>query len=208
MKATTNIIIIVLILAASFYIYKLNTENRNLKYRNELLNNNLKAYEKDIVGLEDSIISLKITYKLTIAELEKSNESTLKELNKARKDSNIKDKELKELRHFKATAKLDTTIVINKNDSCDFEAVIKYNPQTIFSISSKRIDGVDSLKHSANISASFNSIIYDKAEWKEPNFFKRLFLFRWGKYHYEHNELKSDNELIKIKDFKVIKIVE
>ena len=50
-------------------------------------------------------------------------------------------------------------------------------------------------------------IPYESTEWKESNFFKRLFLFRWKKYHYESNVLTSDNALIKIKDFKVIKVI-
>lgn len=190
--------------------YAYHSKVTSLTKANEVLVGNNKAFELELQGLQDSVFGLnssRITYQLTIAELQKSNDATIAKLRQATKDLGIKDKELTELRHFKATVKTDTTITIIKNDSCEFEASIVYNPQTIFNISSVREDGVDTLKHSASISASFSNIEYTDSEWKEPKWYKRLFLFKWGKYHYTKNELISDNEMIQIKDFKVIKII-
>ena len=60
----------------------------------------------------------------------------------------------------------------------------------------------------STIRKCFKGFIYDKSSWKEPNFFKRLFLFKWGKNHTERTKLVSDNDKLTIKDFKVIKVKE
>ena len=207
MKIFNFIILIVSVLAISLASIQYGNVKK-LKRENDILLNNIKAYENDISTLEDSIESTRITYKLTVADLEKSKDAIVKELNQERKISKVRDKELKELSHLKATAKMDTTIIISKNDSCEFTAEIRYNDQTVFNVQSRRVNGVDTLFHSADITASFNGITYNKKEWKEPNFFKRLLLFRWGRNVYEYNDLKSDNDMLKIKNFKVIKIIE
>ena len=146
-----------------------------------MLGNNNKAYKEEILGMQDSLElmnSSRITYRLTIKELRESNDLIIRQLKEATSKLGIKEKELLELRYFKANVKTDTTINIIKNDSCEFSAVIAYNPQTVFEISSQRVGGVDSLKHKATISASFSNIVHEESEWKEPNFFKRLFLFK------------------------------
>lgn len=181
---------------------------KELEKANEVLKNNIKAYENELVGLQDSLSSTRTTYRFTISELNKTNDKIVKELDSVRKSLKIKDKELKELRNFKTTIKTDTIVQIVMNDSCEFKSRIEYNPQTIFSIESSRVNGKDTLIHSADISASFMTITYIRKEWKEPKFFKRLFLFKWGKYSYEENTLLTDNNIIRINDFKVIKIEE
>lgn len=198
----------VLALSLVFSVIYFNYKVKTLEKENTLLVNNIRAYEKDLWDLQDSLNIIRGTYRVTIGDLEKSLDKVTKDLNSKRKELGIKDIELKELRYFKATFKKDTTINIIYNDSCEFKAKVIYNPQTIFEVESKKINGIDSLTHKADISASFKSFNYIKSEWKEPLFIKRLFLFRWGKIYYEENSLSSDNDLIQIKDFKVFKVQE
>lgn len=184
-----------------------NAKITSLTKENAILNNNNKAYEQELENLEDSLISKRVTYEMTVRELNNSKNKIVKELNNARKEIGIKDKQIKELTHFNSTITLDTTIIVNINEECEFDTVIEYNPQTVFKVAITKIDTNTVLRHSADISGSFNAYTYESTEWKESNFFKRLFLFRWKKYHYESNVLTSDNALIKIKDFKVIKVI-
>lgn len=197
------------VLAMITTIFILGKQVSNLKKANTTLTQNNKAYESDILGLQDSISNIRGTYRVTIGELNTSRDKLLIELNTARREIGIKDKEIRDLLHFKSTIKTDTTVIVKPiiiQDSCEFDIEITYNPQTIFNISMSKEHGEHVIKHSADISASFNIFMYETSEWKEPNFWKRLFLFKWGKDYYEENTLVSDNEIIQIKDFRVIKI--
>lgn len=203
-SAPMYILIVVVFIGTLVYF---NAKIASLTKENAILNNNNKAYEQELENLEDSLISKRVTYEMTVRELNNSKNKIVKELNNARKEIGIKDKQIKELTHFNSTIQLDTTIMVNINEECEFDTVIEYNPQTVFKVAITKIDTNTVLRHSADISGSFNAYTYESTEWKESNFFKRLFLFRWKKYHYESNVLTSDNALIKIKDFKVIKVI-
>ena len=172
-----------LVLAMLTTIFILGRQVSNLKKANTTLIQNNKAYESDILGLQDSISNIRGTYRVTIGELNTSRDRLLAELNAARRELGIKE-EIRDLLHFKSTVKTDTTVVVKPiiiQDSCEFDIEIEYNPQTIFNVSMSKEHGEHVIKHSANISASFSAFMYETSEWKEPNFWKRLFLFRWGK---------------------------
>lgn len=203
-SAPMYILIVVVFIGTLVYF---NAKITSLTKENAILNNNNKAYEQELENLEDSLISKRVTYEMTVRELNNSNNKIVKELNNARKEIGIKDRQIKELTHFNSTITLDTTIIVNINEECEFDTVIEYNPQTVFKVAITKINTNTVLRHSVDISGSFNAYTYESTEWKESNFFKRLFLFRWKKYHYESNVLTSDNALIKIKDFKVIKVI-
>lgn len=169
------------VLAMLSTIFILGRQVSNLKKANTTLTQNNKAYESDILGLQDSISNIRGTYRVTIGELNTSRDRLLTELNAARRELGIKDKEIRDLLHFKSTVKTDTTVVVKPiiiQDSCEFDIEIEYNPQTIFNVSMSKEHGEHVIKHSANISASFSAFMYETSEWKEPNFWKRLFLFR------------------------------
>lgn len=201
-----DIILIILIIISVVIFWSMRSKIERLTKENIVLVNNINAYEKEILGLNDSIISARGVYEVKLSDLKRSKDSVIINLNETRKQLKIKDNEIKELMHFQSTLKADTIVEYIRNDSCEFDINIVYNPQTKFHVSSKRIEGKDSLSHSAFIQSSYEMFIYDRKEWKEPNFFKRLFLFRWGKYSFTESVLKSDNDKIQIKNFKVIQI--
>lgn len=135
-----------------------------LTKENITLVNNINAYEKEILGLNDSIISVRGVYEVKLSDLKRSKDSVIINLNEARKQLKIKDNEIKELMHFQSNLKTDTIIEYIRNDSCEFDINIVYNPQTKFHVSSKRIEGKDSLSHSAFIQSSYEMFIYDRKE--------------------------------------------
>lgn len=140
-------------------------QNKKLKATNELFFNNNKAYELEVNGLKDSISGERGVFQLTLKDIQTSQDKTIQELNKAKEQLGIKDNTIKEMNHFVANIHTDTTVIIPTNlvkDSCNFKITIKYNPQTIFYISNKHFNGIDSLTHKADISASFNGFIYTK----------------------------------------------
>lgn len=200
------LIVLVLGLFTSNYYYK--TQVNKLQQNEIILNNNNKAYSLELENIEDSLKNIRGVYLLKLDQINHSSDSIILENNKLRKKLKIKDSELIEFQTFVSNMKLDTTINITNiiNDSCDFNISIEYNDQTIFHVENKKIDHNYILKHSADISSSYTSFIVDKKEWKEPNFFKRLFLFKWGKNSWYEGLLLSDNDKIKIKDFKIVKV--
>lgn len=169
------IITLIVLLIGSFGVTTyLRYENNKLKEEVGTLYNNNYAYEQDYLALQDSTNKERGVYLFNINQIKNSKDSILIKLNETRKDLKIKDKELKEMTHFAASIKTDTTINITNiiNDSCEFDLAIQYNPQTKFTISNKKINGQDSLTHSSDISSSFDGFIYEKNTWKEPNFFR------------------------------------
>lgn len=159
--ARLYIMIVLLFIAALGFMHnKITTLN---KENAALVNNNI-AYEKEIEGLSDSLVSERVSFELTVRELNQSNNKIVQELNSMRKELGIKDKQIKELRHFNSTIKLDTTVIVNVTEKCEFDTVIEYNPQTIFKVSLTVDDEVGVLKHAADISGNFNAYTYTSSE--------------------------------------------
>ena len=167
------------------------------------LKNNINAYELE---LQDSHQQVGV-YQMTIAEIEKSKDSLVILLNETRKELGIKNKELNQALTFKSVTSetVVDTIVREFRDTvsiCDFEMDIVFNSYT-----SVKIAVQDSLlTTSIDVWDRYQLFDYSRKEWKEPKFIKRLILFRWGKWVYDEFKLVNENELNKIKDFKVIKI--
>lgn len=208
MKKYINVILIAMFLGLFGVTTHYKKQNYKLQTKVEVLLNNEYAYQQDILGYQDSLFKERGVYKLSLKELSNSKDSSIIELEKIRKENKIKDKEIQEMSHFIAGFKKDTTINITNiiNDSCEFDLNIKYNEETKFNISNKKINGQDSLTHSASISSSFNAYIYETKVWKEPKFLNRVIKFKWGKYTIDKSKLVPSNEEIKIKDFKVVKV--
>lgn len=201
-------VLIVLLLGlmgmTAYYKY----DRERLKDQVATLANNNYAYEQEMLGYQDSLKRDRGVYQLTLDQIKHSKDSVLIKLNETRKELKIKDKELKEMTSFVASMKTDTTINITNiiNDSCEFNLVVTYNPQTVFSIANKKVNGQDSLTHRAYVASGFKAYIYDRSDWREPNFFKRLFLFKWKKDKTERSVLVPDNDKLKVTGFKVIKV--
>jgi hypothetical protein len=203
----------ILFIAMLLGMYSLYNSNVKLKHENGLLTQNNKAYQDELTGMRDSQIIERYVYKMTLADLENTrefNDSIMDVLDNTRRQLGIANNKIKEYQHIIANMKTDTIVNITQiiTEDCQFDLNIDYNPQTKFRIKNEKIDSEYLLTHSADIQASFEGIGYIRESWKEPKFFKRLFTFNWKKIKDEKYILKSDNDMIKIHNFKVIKLIE
>ena len=187
-------------------LWGMNTRVQKYKRDNAILYNNENAYKKEISILGDSLTHLAGVYKFTIEDLYTSRDSIIKELESTRKKLKIKDSQIENLLHLNSTLKTDTVVEIEYRDSCQFDLSIAYNPMTIFDVSVHRKDGTNYLNHKAYIEDSYKIFTYNRQVWKEPVWYKRLFLFRWGKLTLSESTLHHDNDMIDVKDVKVITI--
>lgn len=86
--------------------YILYTNNKKLQSKIEVLSSNEKAFLS-----ENSILKEKnIQYQFTVEQLNYYSDSILEQLNKTRKELNIKDKDLKQLQYLLSTAEKADTI--------------------------------------------------------------------------------------------------
>ena len=115
----------VLIFIIVFYINKVNTLNRDLS--NAV--NNVKAYETENSNLKES----NQTFRLTIQNMKKSQDSLMLKMKQVANENGIKDKEIKslqyQLEHFKKvdTIRLTDTIFRYKNFMLDTCLTDKWN---------------------------------------------------------------------------------
>ena len=204
MKRSFIVTCIIFIIVLGLYVVKVGELNSKIA----TLTNNVNAYELELSGLNDQVG----VYQMSIDEIRYSKDSIVQELNKARKELGIKDKQINSMMGF-STVIRDTVIIKVENGeaeetgeigriSCDFEEELVFNEMTKVQVSLKggELTGV------IDVSDSFKIYDYSRKEWKEPKFFNRLILFRWGKWTYYEYKMVNDNELNVIKDFKVIKI--
>jgi len=130
----------------------------------ELLTNNNHAFSKELLSLQDSLLTERGVFRLTVGEINASRDEIIQELNETRRELGIKSNQLQQMTYFVSTFRTDTIINLTYiiNQDCEFDLRIEYNPQTIFNISSS-LSELDSLEltHSAHISASYQIFISD-----------------------------------------------
>lgn len=102
-KYSLSLIGIVVILGTLF-TYTLSIKNTEISR----LSNNIQAIKLD----NDSLASNGLVYRLKLEEMYLSQDSVIKELNKAKKALKIKDRELSRLQYIKSEAKRVDTIVV------------------------------------------------------------------------------------------------
>ena len=232
------------LIGAIGYFYYCRVEIGKLKYDNEILYNNNKAYEYEINNLYGQVG----VYKISLLAVNRSRDSLVLELNKVRKELGIKDSEIRQMIGIRSSLR-DTAILVvgdyfqrlhmmgldggysvpsstysvftpfpasslsappptpsrgGELAVCDFERVVEFNEYTKVFVCLR-----DSL---LMVVPDFSDrlLIYDlsRKQWKESSFFRRVFLFKWGKYTVDEFRFVNENELNKITDFKVIRVVE
>ena len=139
-----KVIVGILIILVSLGLFREIKEVKRLNERIGILTNNNKAYELELLNFSNE----RISYKMTIAEINKSKDKVIEELNKTRKELGIKDRELNQALCFK-TSIIDTIkVIIEYNDTsyikkdsivfygvCDFDKEIAFNALTKLNVS-------------------------------------------------------------------------
>jgi hypothetical protein len=201
-----KIVLWVLGIALSIFTGVTVDKNLKLKKENERLFNNNSAYADQL----DTLSREKGVFLLTIGELKESKDTLYLRLKSLERELGIKDKQVKELTGFKSRVRVDTVFVPDTVLlGIPFEQVVlkerfQFNPYTLLSMDLK----FGKVTLGAEISDCYYIYLYEKKEWKQKGWFKRLFKFKWGKRVLERSVLEHDNELIQVSGFKVQKIIE
>lgn len=171
------IILILFLLATVTYLF---VENKRISEKYETSIENIKAYDAQLSGLENS----NRVFKLTIDQLNYFNDSITKKMNEVRKELGIKDSKIKQMQY-----KLSH---IEKSDSLTL-------PDTIF-VNSFKLDTIIGDEWANNhIIMSYPNKIKITPRFKLESFLfvdakretikppKKFFLFRW--FQKKHNVL-------------------
>lgn len=161
------------------------------------LNNNIIYYQEQQDTLKDSNRVLR----LTIDEFKDSKDSIVSQLNDARKELNIKDKQLKQAQSQTQQIIVDTAIVVKENN---FKEVIK--PNELTSIIIAKTDSILTAK--IDIKNTQTLFLSSKKEYKRKykNWFRRLLKFDFKKQTVYNYTIKNSNSLIKVTDTKLITV--
>ena len=194
---STIAVIIIGILTAFLFIQN----NKLTKYSQGIdrLNNNILYYQEQM----DSTVNDNRTLQLTIEDFKHSNDSIINKLDQVREDLKIKDKELIQAQAQQQEIKLDTTVVVQKDN---FTKEIKPNNLTSLLIIKK-----DSFL-TAKLDIKNEQFLYlaSKREYKRQykNFFRRLCHFDFKKRTVYKYEIHNTNDLIEVTNTRLIQISE
>ena len=161
--------------------------------------NNYKYYESQFNGTEKENRVLQ----LTVNELKLSKDSLVQAVNKAKKELNVKDQNLKEA-HVINTEMKDTTTVKIITKEVDFTKELKLNSLTTITVSRKDsiLTTILDLKNQQIL------IVEGKKEYrnKYKNGFVRFLHFDWKRDKVKKYSIINSNPLIKVTDTRVLEI--
>ncbi|QOR57742.1 hypothetical protein [uncultured phage cr131_1] len=174
--------------------------NKKLSQSLETALNNIEAY---LGLLSDSLLASNVL-KLTVEQLQNSNDSVLHKLDSVRNELKIKPKQL----HTAATQTLVLNVIGSKGvggniivkDSIYTDSIL-YNPLTKV----KYTIGNDTVNIAIDLRNELYLYVYTKREYKnKKNFFKRLFTLDFKKVtKYKYN-IVNTNDLLKSKDVRIV----
>ena len=178
----------------------LHNQNKKLSQSLETAQNNIEAYQ----GLLSDSQQASNVLKLTVEQLQNSNDSVLHKLDSVRNELKIKPKHL----HTAATQTQVLNVIGSKGvggniivkDSIYTDSIL-YNPLTKV----KYTIGNDTVNIAIDLQNEQYLYIYTKREYKnKKNFFKRLFTFDFKKVtKYKYN-IVNTNDLLKSKDVRIV----
>lgn len=185
------------LLIATIFVqnHKLQKVNKEI----ERITNNLRSYEE---SASDASARNRVL-QLTIGELTHSQDSLIQEVNKAKKELKIKDKNLEQVQVINTEIK-DTAHAVIKHKQIDFEEKLELNPLTTIIVSKK-----DSIL-TAKIDIKNQQILFieEKKEYKNKykNWLTRFFHFDFKKINTRQYQILNSNPLIKVTDTRIVEI--
>ena len=178
----------------------LHNQNKKLSQSLETAQNNIEAYQ----GLLSDSQQASNVLKLTVEQLQNSNDSVLHKLDSVRNELKIKPKQL----HTAATQTQVLNVIGSKGvggniivkDSIYTDSIL-YNPLTKV----KYTIGNDTVNIAIDLRNEQYLYVYTKREYKnKKNFFKRLFTLDFKKVtKYKYN-IVNTNDLLKSKDVRIV----
>lgn len=173
-------------------------QHNQLKDKNkeiDRLNNNILYYQEQ----QDTLQYDNRVLRLTVDEFKDSKDSIVQQLNKVRKELNIKDKQLEQAQSQTQQIIVDTAIVVKENN---FKEVIR--PNELTSIIIAKTDSILTAK--IDIKNTQTLFLSSKKVYKRQykNWFRRLLKFDFKKQRVYRYTIKNSNELIKVTDTKLI----
>lgn len=200
MKKYIIILILILVGAVAYLSY----QNKQLTTKYETSIENIKAYNAQLSGLKDN----NRVFKLTIDQLNYSNDSIINRMKEVQKELGIKDKRLQQLQYEASHAQRTDTITLK---------------DTLFRDSQLRLDTIVGDKwFKTNLHLEFPSTIALKPEIELERYTfingkretvnppKKFFLFRWfqKKHTVVEVNVREMNPYVKNKTQRFIQIIE
>lgn len=200
MKKYIIILILILVGAVAYLSY----QNKQLTTKYETSIENIKAYDAQLSGLKDN----NRVFKLTIDQLNYSNDSIINKMKEVQKELGIKDKRLQQLQYDLSHAQRNDTIILS---------------DTIFKSPEFKLDTIVGdkwfktnlhLKYPSTIALSpeieLERFTYINGKRETVNPPKKFFLFRWfqKKHTVVEVNVREMNPYVKNKTQRFIQIVE
>jgi hypothetical protein len=200
MKKYIIILILILVGAVAYLSY----QNKQLTTKYETSIENIKAYDAQLSGLKDN----NRVFKLTIDQLNYSNDSIINKMKEVQKELGIKDKRLQQLQYDLSHAQRNDTIILS---------------DTIFKSPEFKLDTIVGDKwFKTNLHLKYPSIIalspeielerftYINGKRETVNPPKKFFLFRWfqKKHTVVEVNVREMNPYVKNKTQRFIQIIE
>lgn len=200
MKKYIIILILILVGAVAYLSY----QNKQLTTKYETSIENIKAYDAQLSGLKDN----NRVFKLTIDQLNYSNDSIINRMKEVQKELGIKDKRLQQLQYEASHAQRHDTIVLRDTLFRDPQLKLDTIVGDKWFKTNLHLEFPSTIALSPEIELERYTFINGKRETVNPP--KKFFLFRWfqKKHTVVEVNVREMNPYVKNKTQRFIQIVE
>lgn len=200
MKKYIIILILILVGAVAYLSY----QNKQLTTKYETSIENIKAYDAQLSGLKDN----NRVFKLTIDQLNYSNDSIINRMKEVQKELGIKDKRLQQLQYEASHAQRHDTIVLRDTLFRDPQLKLDTIMGDKWFKTDLHLEFPSTIALKPEIELERYTFINGKRETVNPP--KKFFLFRWfqKKHTVVEVNVREMNPYVKNKTQRFIQIIE
>lgn len=199
MKKYIIILILILVGAVAYLSY----QNKQLTIKYETSIENIKAYDAQLSGLKDN----NRVFKLTIDQLNYSNDSIINRMKKVQKELGIKDKRLQQLQYEASHAQRADTIILKDTLFRDPQLKLDTIVGDKWFKTNLHLEFPSTIALKPEIELERYTFINGKRETVNPP--KKFFLFRWfqKKHTVVEVNVREMNPYVKDKTQRFIQII-
>ena len=200
MKKYIIILILILVGAVAYLSY----QNKQLTTKYETSIENIKAYDAQLSGLKDN----NRVFKLTIDQLNYSNDSIINRMKEVQKELGIKDKRLQQLQYEASHAQRADTIILKDTLFRDPQLKLDTIVGDKWFRTNLHLEFPSTIALKPEIELERYTFISGKRETVNPP--KKFFLFRWfqKKHIVVEVNVREMNPYVKDKTQRFIQIIE